>query len=69
MIGTALQFTDLQELTGYNRLSDVERCLDQAGIRYFRGKGGIWTTMGLIEAAGGIKPANADAPYDPDMAA
>ncbi len=68
MIGSALQFADLQQLTGYNRLSDVERCLEQARIPYFRGKGGVWTTMGLIEAAGGLKPANADSPYDPDLA-
>lgn len=70
MIGDLVEFGDLQRLTGYDRLADVERCLTKAGIRFFRGKGGIWTTMALVNQAGGLKPAGSTAdPYSPDLAA
>ena len=69
MIGNLIEFSDLQRLTGYNRLADVERCLSAAGIRYFPGRGGIWTTMALVNQAGGLSaPGDAD-PYSPDLAA
>ncbi|MCB1606071.1 MAG: hypothetical protein KDI71_03705 [Xanthomonadales bacterium] len=65
-----LTFNQLQEATGYQRLSDVERCLKDQGIRFFRGKGGIWTTIELVNAAGGLTPnAAAEEPYSPDLAA
>ncbi len=69
MLGPLVQFPDLQQLTGYERMADVERCLRDQGIRYFRGRHGVlWTTLGLIEAAGGLTPANApDAGYSADL--
>lgn len=49
-----LKFDDLQELTGYERAGDVERVLQKSGIRYFHGRKGCWTTLALVNAAGGI---------------
>lgn len=50
----ALRFEDLQELTGYTRPADIERCLKKQGIGVFWGRKGPWTTMALINAAGGL---------------
>lgn len=49
-----LNFEDLQELTQYERAGDVERALQKSGIRYFPSKKGCWTTLALVNAAGGI---------------
>lgn len=57
MIGPALEFPDLQRLTGYTRMADVRRTLENQGVRVFEGKEGIWTTIQLINAAGGLTPA------------
>ncbi len=45
---------ELKEITGYQRPSDVERCLESQGIRFFHGKNGPWTTLDLINAAKGL---------------
>jgi hypothetical protein len=67
MRGPILEFADLQALTGYERAADVERCLETAGIRVFRGRSGVWTTLDLVNAAGGLgKPGDA---YSADLAA
>lgn len=55
-----LNFQDLQHVTGYQRRSDVERSLIQQGVRIFRGRSGPWTTIDLINRAGGIKPDSDD---------
>lgn len=55
-----LTFQDLQQVTGYQRRSDVERCLIGQGVRIFRGRSGPWTTIDLINQAGGIKPDSDD---------
>ncbi|MCO7536516.1 hypothetical protein NJH24_17205 [Pseudomonas asiatica] len=55
-ISDVLSFEDLQRITGYQRRSDVERTLVQQGIRMFRGKSGPWTTIDLINRAGGVGP-------------
>lgn len=47
-------FEALSKATGYNRPSDVERCLRKQGIIVFHGKNGPWTTLMLLNAAGGI---------------
>lgn len=47
---------DLQQVTGYTRVADVERCLQKNNIRYFHSRRGVWTTLSLINAAGGILP-------------
>lgn len=48
----------LKAITGYERVGDVRRCLERQNIRYFFGKDGVWTTIGLVEAAGGLVPGN-----------
>jgi len=49
-----LTFSDLQEITHCQRVGDVKRALDENGIRYFSGKQSVWTTIALVNAAGGI---------------
>lgn len=50
---------DLMRATGFERVGDMRRALDQAGIRYFFGRGGkVWTTMDLVNAAGGLVPTS-----------
>lgn len=61
-----LTFEDLQHITGYQRRSDVERSLVEQGVRIFRGRSGPWTTLDLINKAGGIKP-DSDDKYDADI--
>lgn len=65
MIGAdVLEFTDLQRLSGYNRLSDVERWATDNGIQFKRCRGGIATTVTAFNAAMGIRLAGNDDPYD-----
>lgn len=57
--------------TGYERDGDVKRMLDQQGIHWFPGKDGRpWTTIALINKAGGLFPGVGSAattqPYSPD---
>jgi hypothetical protein len=54
MAEPTLDFAALRRLTGYVRQADVERCLKRQGIRYFVGRSGVWTTVDLVNAAGGI---------------
>jgi hypothetical protein len=61
-----LTFQDLQHITGYQRRSDVERSLIDQGVRLFRGRTGPWTTLDLINHAGGVKPASSER-YDVDI--
>jgi hypothetical protein len=53
-----LTFEDLKRITGYARRADVERTLREQGVRLFRGRTGPWTTLELINQAGGLKPVN-----------
>jgi hypothetical protein len=65
-----LKLADLLEILGFEHAGQVERCLRQQGIRYFHGKGGApWTTIDLIDQAGGLNPrATSDnGPYSPDI--
>lgn len=52
-----LTFQDLQRLTGYTRRSGVEQALRKQGIRWFWGRQGPWTTIDLVNQAGGASPA------------
>ncbi|WFF40428.1 DUF4224 domain-containing protein [Salinicola endophyticus] len=61
-----LSCDDLRAITGYQRPADIERCLSEQGIRVFRGRLGPWTTLDLVNQAGGLRPANNDETYDPD---
>lgn len=54
---SVLTFEDLKRITGYGRRADVERTLHEQGIRVFRGRTGPWTTVDLINQAGGLRPA------------
>lgn len=67
MIGTLLEHADLQRLLDYQRQADIERCLREQGIRYFYGRGGVWTTLDLVNAAGGLRPGSNDDSYSPDI--
>ena len=54
-VSRVLTFDDLKRITGYARRADVERTLHEQGIRIFRGRTGPWTTVELINQAGGLK--------------
>lgn len=72
MSARIITLDDLRLITGYTRAADVERCLADQGIHCFRGRDGIWTTIDLINAAGGLRPgplADDQSPYHPDLAA
>ncbi|SFU79607.1 DUF4224 domain-containing protein [Halomonas korlensis] len=62
---TVLSCRDLKEITGYQRPADVARCLREQGVRVFNGRGGPWTTLDLINHAGGITPASNTELMDP----
>ena len=61
-----LEFGDLQRVTGYSRRSDVERALRSQGIRMFVGRKGPWTTLDLINQAGGLTPVEPES-YGADI--
>jgi hypothetical protein len=49
----------LQKATGYERTSDLEKCLRKNGIPFARGRNGcIFTTTEAVNQALGIKTAN-----------
>lgn len=56
-----LTTADLMRATGYKRAADMARELRRQGIKLFEGKDGPWTTLDLVNAAGGILPAPANA--------
>lgn len=60
MMGSILESADLLAITGYEKPADAARCLRRQGVRVFEGKKGIWTTVELVNAAGGIVPAAAN---------
>ena len=63
-----LSCDDLQDITGYKRPSDIERCLIEQGVKVFRGRLGPWTTLDLINQAGGLRTkADNDDHYPPDI--
>lgn len=47
---------ELMAITGYQRPADVARCLREQGVHVFHGRLGPWTTLALINKAGGIEP-------------
>lgn len=68
MIGAdVLEFLDLQRLSGYNRLSDVERWAVDNRIPFKRCRGGICTTVTAFNSAMGILPAANEGSYGPDI--
>jgi len=63
MLNGVLTTAHLIETTGYQRPADIERCLREQGVRYFWGKDGPWTTIDLVNAAGGLKASANDGMY------
>ncbi len=63
-----IAFDELKTITGYKRRGDVERCLRDQGIKVFCSKNGPWTTVDLVNQAGGFKQtaANDDDQYRPE---
>ncbi|MBK1719184.1 DUF4224 domain-containing protein [Thiocystis violacea] len=53
---------DLATLTGYKQQADIERWCQRQGVRYFRGKAGIWTTLEAVNAALGLRPDRSEPP-------
>lgn len=49
-------FTELQSLTGYSRVGDVEKCLRKNGIRFLYGRNGIvYTTINALDSSMGLQ--------------
>lgn len=68
MIGSILQFEDLQQLCCPGkrpRLATVESWARRQGIRFqYDGRGGMWTTLDALNAALGVSQATGnDASY------
>lgn len=58
---------ELMAITGYRRPADVARCLREQGVHVFEGRNGCWTTLDLINRAGGIEAGEtADEPLKAD---
>jgi hypothetical protein len=70
MIGSVLQFEDLQQLCRPGerpRLATVEAWARRIGLRYtYDGKGGIISSIAAFNAAIGIQAANEADPYRPE---
>lgn len=56
---SAFSPSDLERLTGYQRQGDIERWCRENGVSFFRGRTGIWTTLDAVNAALGLKGAQA----------
>lgn len=63
-----IDFKRLQELTGYDRPSDIARDLREQGIRYRRNRKRVWTTIQAINASMGLESdENNQGEYSPDI--
>ncbi len=51
---------ELKKATGYERQSDIEKCLRKNGVRFLYGKKGIYTTIDALNAAMGIQPGKTE---------
>ena len=60
MYAQTVDFDTLVRLTGYQRPTDIERWCEQNGVRYFRGRTGIFTTTTALNAGLGIYENNHD---------
>lgn len=66
MRGSIIETDDICAITGYERPADAARCLRGQGVRVFDGRRWPWTTLELINAAGGVRPgAHNDDTLDP----
>lgn len=48
----------LKAATGYDRPSDLEKCLRKNGVRFLYGKNGVYTTVDALNAAMGLLDHN-----------
>ncbi|MDL4862277.1 DUF4224 domain-containing protein [Halomonas elongata] len=62
---TVLSCDELKAITGYQRPADVARCLREQGVRVFQGRSGPWTTIDLINQAGGLEHKSNDDDLNP----
>ncbi|MBZ5875977.1 DUF4224 domain-containing protein [Chromohalobacter israelensis] len=60
-----LSCEELKAITGYQRPADVARCLREQGVRVFNGRTGPWTTLDLINQAGGLVNGANEEEIDP----
>lgn len=56
---------DLRRILKYRTGAAIARCLERQGVKVFWGKDGPWTTLALINQAGGLTPASNEA-YRPE---
>ncbi|MGO3058786.1 MAG: hypothetical protein ACTID3_17860 [Halomonas sp.] len=54
-VQSVLDCDDIKAITGYQRPADAARCLREQGVVVFNGRRGPWTTIDLINKAGGIE--------------
>ena len=67
MIGPVLEFSDLQKISGYERLADVERWAEKLHVPVKPCRKGVWTTIDALNRSLGLLPANdAVGAYPPD---
>lgn len=64
---SALAPEDLERLTGYKQQADIERWCHKNGVRFFRGKAGVWTTLEAVNAALGLTRAGERPPVTLDF--
>lgn len=68
MIATnVVEFEELQRLSGYKRVADVERWAVRIGLPYQRCRAGVWTTSEALNVALGIAPRVDAGLYDADV--
>lgn len=58
---------ELLAITNYEQVGPMKKKLESQGIKLFDGKNGPWTTLDLINAAGGLKGESSnDIEFYPD---
>ena len=67
MNSNILSCDQLKGITGYQRSADVARCLRDQGVRVFYGRNGPWTTLDLINLAGGFEKNTSPDTLTPDQ--
>jgi len=72
MLGTIVEFADLQRLSGFERRSDVERWAQQISLPVRPCQAGVWTTLEALNQSLGVRTrteakAAQNAPYSLDI--
>lgn len=66
-MSTIVTPAELKAATGYERASDIEKCLRKNGVRFLYGKTGIYTTIDALNAAMGITKVKTDITEDQNI--